>query len=81
MTKTDAIYVKVNISYGEPTEFDNIGCDGMFIESTEICTKEFKQIKADNETLRKIKRLARLYLEHGEPELADELDTLLKDGK
>ena len=30
------------------------------------------------ERLRKIERKAKLYLEHGEPELADELDALLE---
>ena len=39
-TKHGALYVRVVVSYGEPTELDDVGCDGMFIESTETCTKD-----------------------------------------
>ena len=38
--KQGTIYVRLVVSYGEPTEFDDVGCDGMFIESTETCTKD-----------------------------------------
>ena len=34
-------------------------------------------LKRENKRLSKIERVARLYLEHGEPELADDLDRLL----
>ena len=49
----DVIYVKVAVSYGKPTEMDNEGCDGLFIESTKVCTKEVTQLKAEVEDLRK----------------------------
>lgn len=35
MQKEGAIYFKMEVSYGEPTEFDQQGCDGMFIKSIE----------------------------------------------
>ena len=38
--KQGILYVRLVVSYGEPTEFDDVGCDGMFIESTEMCTKD-----------------------------------------
>jgi len=52
MPKTNTIYVKVVMSYGKPTEFDDVGCDGLYIESTEICTEEIKQLKTEKEKLR-----------------------------
>lgn len=36
------------------------------------------QLEAENERLRKIARTARLVVDHGEPELIDELDALLQ---
>jgi len=35
------------------------------------------ELKKENKRLLKIERATKLYLEHGEPELADELDALL----
>ena len=40
-------------------------------------TDKIYSLELENEALLKIKRAAKLYLEHGEPELADELDALL----
>ena len=40
MSETSTVYVKVVVSYGEPTKLDDVGCDGIFIDSAEICTKE-----------------------------------------
>ena len=51
MANLSDIYVKIGVS-GKPTEMDNVGCQGLFIESTEICTKEIAQLKATNEALR-----------------------------
>ena len=48
---TFTIYVKI-IASGKPTDFDPVGCDGMFIESKEICTKEVVQLEDENEALR-----------------------------
>jgi len=45
MSETDTIYVKLNVSYGKPTELDDVGCDGLYIESAEICTKEIAQLE------------------------------------
>ena len=45
------IYVKVKVS-GRPTEMDSVGCDGLFIEGTEMCTKEITALKRENEALR-----------------------------
>jgi len=45
MPESDTIYVKVVVSYGKPTEFDDVGCDGLYIQSTEICTKEITALK------------------------------------
>ena len=46
MRTDDTIYVKVVVSYGKSTKPDDVGCDGMFIKSTEICTKEIAQLEA-----------------------------------
>ena len=43
--KLGVIYFKMAVSYGEPTEFDGVGCDGMYIESIEK-TDDIAQLKA-----------------------------------
>lgn len=40
------IYVRLIVS-GKPTEIDAVGCDGMYIENTEICTEEITQLRED----------------------------------
>ena len=45
MGTSETIYVKLDISYGAATEIDNAGCDGMFVEGIEICTKEIAALK------------------------------------
>ena len=45
MPEGDTIYVKLVVSYGKPTELDDVGCDGLYIQSTEICTKEIAALK------------------------------------
>ena len=40
-----------------------------------------QELEAKNEALREIEEAAKLYLEHGEPELADELENLLQDNE
>ena len=56
MANLQDIYVKIGVS-GKPTEMDKVGCDGLFIESTEICTKEIAQLKAENEALRELPKV------------------------
>lgn len=43
--KKGVMYFKMVVSYGDPTEFDDAGCDGMFIESVEK-TNEVAELKA-----------------------------------
>ena len=47
------------------------------VEISEAKNEDLNNLRAENEALLKIKSAAKLYLEHGEPELADELDALL----
>ena len=54
MGKTDTIYVKLVVSYGKPTELDNVGCDGLYIQSTEICTKEIVALKRMKDVARRV---------------------------
>lgn len=46
MKLSDEIYVRLTV-YGEPTELDSAGCDGMYIEGVEICTKEIATLKRE----------------------------------
>ncbi len=48
------------------------------LSETELA-KDVTRLEAENEALIEIKRVAKLYLEYGEPELADELDALFKE--
>ena len=45
MSKGGVIYVKIATSYGKPTELDSVGCQGLYIQSAEICTKEIATLK------------------------------------
>ena len=54
MSETSTTYVKVVVSYGKPTEMDDVGLQGMYIESVEICTKEIAQTKEVSEIAREI---------------------------
>ena len=45
MVSKDTIYMRLIVSYGKPTDFDSIGCDGLYIESCEKKTKEVSKLK------------------------------------
>ena len=45
------IYFKMIVS-GDPTKYDDVGCDGLYIESIEK-TDEVAQLEADNKDVRK----------------------------
>ncbi len=49
MANLGPIYVKVVVSV-EPTDFDSVGCQGMFIESVETCT-EYDKLKRATDRL------------------------------
>ena len=51
MANLPDMYVKIVVS-GKPTEMDDIGCQGLFIESVEMCTKEITQLKTEVEDLK-----------------------------
>ena len=52
MNKKGVIYFKMILSYGEPTELDNTGCDGMYVESVEKTLEFNKLIDLSREILR-----------------------------
>ena len=56
--------------------------DGKITNQAMVITKleqSRKDMKADRESLLRVAWAARLYLEHGEPELADDLEEALKE--
>ena len=59
-----------------------LGCNETLLLHEAIAKlNEHAEQKQEIERLRKIERKAKLYLEHGEPELADELAALLEGGE